>query len=228
MPSVSYFSIIERDHTIQNPLSPEGLDRVTAYLGVTDGQRVLDVGCGKAWMLVRWAARWAVHATGLEINPDFVAAAERHAAEAGVRDRVELVTGDAHGYHAQPGAWDVVTCIGASFALGGFEPAVAWMTAAVRPGGTVAIGEVYTDNLAELAATLDQNGLELTGIVPATLQDWDHYDSQHWRSAWTWAQENPDHPDRGWVLGEARRYRDLYLRAERGRLHWAVLVGIKR
>lgn len=228
MPAINYFSVIERDHTIQNPLSVEGLDRVAGYLGVGDGQRVLDVGCGKAWMLVTWASRWSISGTGLDINPDFLAAAERHAAAAGVRDRLEFVSGDAHGFRAAPGAYDVVTCIGASFALGGFEPAVAWMAAAVRPGGTVAIGEVHTDNLAELLDTFAQAGLEPTGLVPATLQDWDHYESQHWRAAWSWANAHPDHPDRDWLLREVRRNRDLYLRAERGRLHWSVIVGVKR
>lgn len=228
MPSINYFSVVERDQTIQNPFSKEGLERVTGYLRVCDGQWVLDVGCGKGWMLVTWAGRWAIQATGLEINPDFVAAAERHAAAAGVRERLTVVSGDARAFHPEPGGYDVVTCIGASFALGGFEPAVAWMAAAVRPGGRVAIGETFTDNLAELVDTLDGHGLEPLGVVPATVKDWDHYESGHWQAAWSWAQAHPDHPDRDWLLSESRRWRDLYLRAERGRLHWAVLAAEKR
>lgn len=145
-----------------------------------------------------------------------------------MRGRVTFVLGDARGFAAQPGGYDVVTCIGASFALGGFEAAVGWMAAAVRTDGVVAVGEPYTDSLADLVDTLERYGIELTGVVPATLQDWDHYESQHWQAAWSWAQEHPDHPDRDWLLAESRRYRNLYLSAERGRVHWAVLVGTKR
>ena len=50
-----FFATIERYHTIQNPTSQEKLDLAARYCGIRDGMRVLDVGCGKGWMLRRLA-----------------------------------------------------------------------------------------------------------------------------------------------------------------------------
>lgn len=72
-----FFAAIERYHSIQNPTSEEKLDLAASYCRVRDGMRVLDVGCGKGWMLRRMASRFALEATGLEINPAFAAEARR-------------------------------------------------------------------------------------------------------------------------------------------------------
>src|SRR5207247_11216453 len=41
------WEIIEHEHEIQNPLSPEKIRRLGDYLGLTRASRVLDVACGK-------------------------------------------------------------------------------------------------------------------------------------------------------------------------------------
>jgi hypothetical protein len=109
---------------------------------------------------------------------------------------------------------------------------------ALRPGGRVAIGEVHVafgaprevaghdlDGLAGLAADFAPHGLELTGIVPSSIADWDHYESQHWVNVTSWAKAHPDHPDRAELLQRSRHYRDLYLREMRGEMGWSVLIG---
>jgi cyclopropane fatty-acyl-phospholipid synthase-like methyltransferase len=197
---------------------------------------VLDIGAGRGWWAAELAVRHGVTVTALEINPDFAEAARRRADESGVADRVEVVLGPAAEY--RPRDYDVVTCLGASFALDGYRPAVSWMTDALRPGGRVAIGEVHVadgaprevaghdlDDLAGLAAAFPPHGLELTGIVASATADWDHYESQHWANVTSWAEAHPDHPDRAEVLRLSRHYRDLYLREMRGRMGWSVLVG---
>jgi len=62
-----FYATIERYHTIQNPTSEEKLDLATRYCGVADGMRILDVGCGKGWLLRRLASRFDIQVTGLEI-----------------------------------------------------------------------------------------------------------------------------------------------------------------
>jgi cyclopropane fatty-acyl-phospholipid synthase-like methyltransferase len=86
-----FFATIERYHTIQNPTSEEKLDLATSYCGVRDGMRVLDVGCGKGWLLRRLAKQFDIQATGLEINRTFAVEARRLAAAENLADRIHIV-----------------------------------------------------------------------------------------------------------------------------------------
>jgi ubiquinone/menaquinone biosynthesis C-methylase UbiE len=104
---------------------------------------VLDVGCGKAAMLRRWAVAHAIRGVGLEIKPHFVVEAHGRIALDGVDERVRLVEGPATAFTPPAAHFDVVTCLGAPFAIGSFDDAVAWMLARVRPGGALAIGDRY-------------------------------------------------------------------------------------
>ena len=72
-----------------------------AYLKLIDLPRaaaVLDLGCGTGVVTRAIAARdgFAGTVTGVDQSPEFIAAAERLAADDGVGDRVEFVVGDAH------------------------------------------------------------------------------------------------------------------------------------
>jgi cyclopropane fatty-acyl-phospholipid synthase-like methyltransferase len=78
-----FFSVVERNLEILNPISPEKLMLLADYCGVRDGDRVLDVGSGKGYMLREWAKRWMIEGTGLEINPSFVAQARSRASAEG-------------------------------------------------------------------------------------------------------------------------------------------------
>src|SRR5690242_11254450 len=138
-----YWAIVERDHEIQNPSSPEKLNLLADYCRLRDGLRLLDIGSGKGWLLCDWAARWAIDAIGLEINPWFVAAARERAAAANLGDRVTFVEGPALDFSPDPAGYDIVTCVGAAFALGSFDYAVAWMRRTLKPDGVLVIGEPF-------------------------------------------------------------------------------------
>jgi cyclopropane fatty-acyl-phospholipid synthase-like methyltransferase len=138
-----FFSIVERDLDILNPTSHEKLMLLADYCGLRDGSRVLDVGSGKGYMLRAWAGRSRIEGTGLEINPSFVARARECAGTEGVSDNLTFVEGDAKDFSPKPHSYDIVTCLGAPFAIGSFEEAVAWMLRALRPGGVLAIGDQF-------------------------------------------------------------------------------------
>jgi len=86
-----YRAVVEADHAIQNPTSPEKLRRVIDYLRLKDGDRVVDVGCGKGWLLRAMAAERRIDAVGLEINRFFAADARRALAETPLVGKVEIV-----------------------------------------------------------------------------------------------------------------------------------------
>ena len=239
-----FFATIERYHTIQNPTSEEKLDLATRYCGLRDGMRILDVGCGKGWLLRRIAKRFDIQATGLEINRKFAAEARRLAAEENLTERIQIVEGPALEFHPEPESFDVVMCIGASFALGGFEPALDWMGRAAKRGGTIALGEVFamelpyppevslgsradTDypdrSLWTTVETMRAHGMPLRGLVEASTDDWHRYHSLHWQAGLDWALENPGHPDAGRLNDATAMRRNLELDGRY--LGWAIFVA---
>ena len=150
---------------------------------------------------------------------------------------MSIETADAADYPLEPEAWDAALCLGASFVWGHIGDAATALVPAVRPGGFVAIGEpfwrhegVEADGFVDLAATVERlqsAGLALTGLIAASEDDWDRYESLHWRALEEWLAANPDHPD-----AAARRSRHLaarsnYLRSQRAQLGWAIFAGRK-
>ena len=67
-----YWAIAEADIEIQNPVTDRKLRLLDDYCDVRDGLKVLDVGCGKAWVMRQWADRYDIDGTGLETNPAFL------------------------------------------------------------------------------------------------------------------------------------------------------------
>ncbi len=239
-----FFATIERYHTIQNPTSEEKLDLAARYCAIRDGMRILDVGCGKGWLLRRLAKQFDIQAAGLEINPIFAAEAHRLVAAEGLGDRIQIVEGPALEFRPEPASFDVVMCIGASFALGGFEPALGWMSQAAKRGGTIALGEVFAKELpyppevprggrADLeypdrslwttVETMRAHGMPLRGLIEASTDDWDRYHSLHWQAAVDWALENPGHPDAARLNDPTMMRRNLEL--DRRYSGWAIFVA---
>jgi len=238
-----FFATIERYHTIQNPTSEEKLDLAMRYCGVRDGMRILDVGSGKGWLLRRLAKQLDIQVTGLEINRTFAAEARRLATAENLTDRIHIVEGPALDYHPERASFDVVMCIGASFALGGFEPALDWMSRVAKRGGAIALGEVFAKELPyptdvprgsradtdypdrSLWATVEvmrAHGMPLRGIIEASIDDWDRYHSLHWQAGMDWALENPGHPDAAKLTDPAGMRLDLLDRRYCG---WAIFVA---
>ena len=239
-----FFATIERYHTILNPTSEEKLDLAARYCAIRDGMRILDVGCGKGWLLRRLAKQLDIQAAGLEINPIFAAEARRLVAAEGLGDRIQIVEGPALAFRPEPASFDAVMCIGASFALGGFEPALGWMSQAAKRGGTIALGEVFAKELpypaevprggrADLeypdrslwttVETMRAHGMPLRGLIEASTDDWDRYHSLHWQAALDWALENPGHPDAARLNDSAMMRRNLGL--NRRYQGWAIFVA---
>jgi cyclopropane-fatty-acyl-phospholipid synthase len=66
------------------------LELVCTKLGLKEGQRVLDVGCGWGSFALHAAARHGVHVTGITLSEPQAALARRRAEEAGLADRVDF------------------------------------------------------------------------------------------------------------------------------------------
>lgn len=89
-------TIAHSDHVFCNPLSPEKVDRILGLLDLAPGSRVLDVGCGKAEMLIRLIGRFHAKGLGIDRNPAFLGEARGRAASRLTDDvSLELLEGDA-------------------------------------------------------------------------------------------------------------------------------------
>jgi SAM-dependent methyltransferase len=115
-----------------------------AYLKLIDisgTAAVLDLGCGTGVVTRALAARdgFAGTVTGIDQSPEFIAAAERLAANDGVGDRVEFVVGDAHELDFPTATFDAA--VAHTLVSHVRDPLAVLAEAArvVRPGSPVAI-----------------------------------------------------------------------------------------
>ena len=237
MDDQDYWAIAEADIEIQNPVTDRKHRLLDDYCDIRDGLRVLDIGCGKAWVMRQWAERFAIDGTGLDTNPAFLRSAR---SKAPARGRLQFVQGPADRFVPQPASYDVVLCLGATSALGGFVQAVDWMTAAAKPGGAVVVGDltlkhrpvVYTHehlplDPVEALGIVERHGAEVSALISASDADFERYASHHRHATLRWAREHPDHLDHDDVLERSRADWGYYLKTIRPMLGWNIFVGRK-
>jgi cyclopropane-fatty-acyl-phospholipid synthase len=86
------------------------LDLVCRKLGLTEGERVLDVGCGWGSFAIRAAREYGVRVLGVTLSEEQVKLGRRRVQEAGLEDRVELRVAD---YRELAGeTFDAISSIG--------------------------------------------------------------------------------------------------------------------
>lgn len=237
-----YSYVAESGAKILNPLSPEKLLLLGELAGLKPGMSQLDLACGKGEMLCQYARRHGVRGTGIDIYAPFVELAEQRARDLGVADEVKFRVGDAS-THREQGRFDVVSCIGATWIGGGFSGAVQLMRENLVDGGTMLVGEVFSEGeipadaarrhqgtlseLADLGGILRQTealGVELVEMVLASRDDWDRYSSRHWAQAHAWLQQYPQHEEAEGIRDWMTRSRRTYLTDERRWMQWGVFV----
>ena len=75
--------------------TPEGLiDKMLDAAKVTEQDRLFDLGAGDGIIAITAARKFGTRAVGIEYNPDMAQFARRKVAEAGVSDKVRIITGD--------------------------------------------------------------------------------------------------------------------------------------
>jgi SAM-dependent methyltransferase len=76
------------------PTPNETVTEMLKMAQVTSVDLVYDLGAGDGKIPIEAARRYGARAVGIEYNPDMAALARRNAQQAGVNDRVTIVTGD--------------------------------------------------------------------------------------------------------------------------------------
>jgi len=239
-----YFVVAEAEHEIQNPTSEDKLRLLGKRVRLGTGSRVLDIASGRGGPAVLLAKEFDCTVEGIEIRPDFHAVALERAASAGLTDRVTFELADAATATLASGAYDVAMCLGASFVWNGLAGTLDALEPAARTGGHVVVGESYWKkwplpkdyedrdspftSLEGTVTIMESGDLRVVAVIASSEDDWDRYETLHWRTVEQWLTANPDDPDRSEISARHERSKRNYLRHQRDYLGWAIFVGWKR
>jgi len=230
------------EHNIElvNPSSIEKIIRLGKVLSLNESSRIIDFGCGYAEMLVHWASEFGISGVGIDIREQACRRARKKIAEKGLNKRIEVVCGKGADYKFKEHEFDIATCIGATFIWEGFRSAIQAMKLAIKPGGSLVIGEVYwlksdipkelvermpaVTTESEMLKIARQEGFDFKFIIRASDDDWDNYETSNWVGALKWIEENPEHPQRQDMIDMLHREQDLYINYTRKYIGWAMYV----
>ncbi len=233
-------NISERYMELVNPTTPEKVLTIGRFLGLEEGSRVIDFGCGYGEALALWAERFGISGIGIDVREHACDRARKKMAERGFTDRIEIVCANAAEYPFEKHAFDAAVCIGASFIWGGYRPTLQAMKQAIHSNGKLVVGEPYwlkehvppgyakgeqgVHTEYQLLHMAREEGFDFEYMVRASHDDWDRYEAGNWNGLVRWIEENPDHPERREVINHLHRIQDEYLRYGREYLGWAMYV----
>jgi predicted O-methyltransferase YrrM len=237
-----WHAVAERDLEIRNPTSREKIVLLGHVLGLTPDTSVLDIASGKGGPALILAREFGCRITGVERAPEFAAEFRRRIAAAGLEDRIEVVEQDATSFTAEREAYDAALCLGATFVWTNLTGTLRALTPLVRPGGHLVVGEVYLRgpvpdevegyeefvSLADTATRFSRGELELVSFIDSSLDDWDRYESLHWRAVEDWLAENPDDPDAADFRRRNEQYRSEHFTWRRDAAGWGIFVARRR
>ena len=238
-----YYVVAEALHELQNPTSKEKLVLLGQRLGLGPDSRVLDIASGRGGPALVLAETFGCSVRGVEISRDFHAVAVERATAAGLAKLATFELGDGAEATFEPGTYDAALCLGASFVYGSLADTVEALAPAVHPGGHVVVGEPYWRSLplpddyedrrdpwTTLEGTVtifETSGFPVVSVIASSEDDWDRYETLHWKAVETWLAENQDDPDAGEIRTRHERHKRTYLRYGRELLGWAIFVGWK-
>ena len=234
-----FHAVAERYHDIQNPISGDKIRLLGERIGLAPGRRVLDIACGRGGPAIVLASTFGCRVVGVERSNEFATAARERIAAGGLEELITIHEQDAADFPIEAEQWDAALCLGACWIWDGLEGTVATLMRGLRPGGHVAVGEVYVraragdgdEEFASLADTVrrfERAGPPVTTLIRASEQDWDAYESLHWASLEEWLAENAEDPGAAEIRSEHEKWKWRYLEQGYDADGWAIFAGQKR
>ncbi|MCL4249605.1 MAG: class I SAM-dependent methyltransferase [Anaerolineae bacterium] len=240
---LEFHELAEATHRILNPLSHDKLMLLGEICRLQEDMQILDLACGKGEMLCQWAWKYGLRGQGVDISTVFLDAARARAVELRVAERLVFTQEDAGKYVAQPGQFDVVSCIGATWIGNGLVGTINLLKPALKTDGLMLIGEPYwigapppgahealgvqPDDFTSLIGTLDRiesTGMELIEMVLANQDDWDRYEAMQWQTLSDYLRAHPDNATAQAAWEWKAKDRRAYLEYGRRYLGWGVFV----
>jgi cyclopropane-fatty-acyl-phospholipid synthase len=130
-------AIFSRGATTLEDAQDAKLELVCTKLGLKEGDRVLDVGCGWGSFARHAASRHGVHVTGITLSPPQAEIARARAAEAGLADKIDIRVQDWRDLTGE--RFDAIASIGMVEHVGedSIDAYAARLRELLEPGGTL-------------------------------------------------------------------------------------------
>ncbi|MFE7468689.1 class I SAM-dependent methyltransferase [Streptomyces sp. NPDC057499] len=134
-PSMVYSCAYWEDGGTLEDAQRDKLDLVCRKLGLKEGDRLLDVGCGWGSMAIHAAREYGARVTGVTLSVEQAAFARKRIADEGLTDRVEIRVQDYR--DVRDGPYDAISSIGMAEHVGSdrFREYADDLYALLKPGG---------------------------------------------------------------------------------------------
>ncbi|MEU6605080.1 cyclopropane-fatty-acyl-phospholipid synthase family protein [Streptomyces shenzhenensis] len=134
-PSMVYSCAYWEEASTLESAQRDKLELVCRKLGLTPGQRLLDVGCGWGSLAIHAAREHGAHVVGVTLSQEQAAHARKRVAEEGLTDRVEIRVQDYR--DVTDGPYDAISSIGMAEHVGAerYLEYAADLHGLLKPGG---------------------------------------------------------------------------------------------
>jgi len=239
-----YYSITHKNHVLLNPMSKVKFEGLLSLLNLKMKSKVLDMGCGKGELLVRLAELYDIAGIGVDVSPYFIKDARERKKQRVPDSDIRFLEIDGMDYKPEKDEiFDLTICLGASFIYKGFPRTIEALKEMTKPGGLIVIGEPYWMQepsqeylkISELKKkdfnthiknieTGEKKDLLCLYTLVSNHDDWDHYESLQWWSAYDYIDEHPGDPDNNELLNNINNSKTGYLLYGRDTVGWAIYV----
>ncbi|MEQ8898153.1 MAG: methyltransferase domain-containing protein [Roseovarius sp.] len=120
----------------------EATDALLNQLDITSETRVLDIGCGLGGTARHVAARAGCHVTGIDLTPDYIAAAKALSTLVGLDNLTTFKTGSALDLPVEDGTFDLVLMLHVGMNIDEKKGLFAEVARVLAPGGSFALFDV--------------------------------------------------------------------------------------
>jgi len=243
-----YYNITHKKHLVCNPMSKNKLEGLFSLLDIKQGSKVLDIACGKGEPLIRLAELFNIIGIGVDISPYFIKDCEKKKSERIPESDIRLIEMDGVKYVPENNElFDLTMCIGASFVYNGFTGTINALKKMTKLNGLIITGEPYwikepDDEYLKMSGIKkeefssnyknidigEKEGLNCIYTLASNHDDWDHYETLQWWSAYDYVTANPDDPDNSELLNKINKAKAEYLLYGRDALGWAIYVFKKQ